>query len=209
MRDMKSKFFAVTVMLFVLVTGYGQSDSIQARVILIGDAGAFVKDKHHQVDAGAQMGKHPVLTAVKKNIKLDKKTVIVYLGDNLYKEGLPDDQTLGYQQAKAVLDSQISVTGGTGAKIVFIPGNHDWNNGGVHGWDAILREQEYIDRLANNSVKFYPGGGCPGPVEIKVSDDVTLVVMDSQWWLHESDKPGVESDCPSWKIYYRRTPGNW
>jgi hypothetical protein len=59
-----------------------------------------------------------------------------------------------------------------------------------------LREQGYIDRLANSNVRFYPEGGCPGPVEIKVSEDVTLVVMDSQWWLHESDKPGVESDCP-------------
>lgn len=191
---MKSKFFVIAVMLFVSALVHAQ-DSIQARVILIGDAGAFVKDKLHSVDAGTP-GKHPVVSAVKRNLKLDKKTIIVYLGDNLYKEGLPDDQTLEYQQAKAVLDSQISVADATGARIVFIPGNHDWNNGGVHGWDAILREEMYINRLANNNVRFYPGGGCPGPIEVKVSEDVTLVVMDSQWWLHESDKPGVESDCP-------------
>jgi hypothetical protein len=57
------------------------------------------------------MGKHPVITAVKKGISGWIRTlVIVYLGDNLYKEGLPDDQTLGYQQAKAVLDSQINIS---------------------------------------------------------------------------------------------------
>lgn len=191
---MKSKFFAVVISFLFLAAAIGQADSIQARVILIGDAGAFLSGTK-TVDAGATGGKHPVITAVKKQMKLDKKTVIVYLGDNLYKEGLPDDQTLGYQQAKAVLDTQISINSGTGARVIFIPGNHDWNNGGPHGWEAILREQEYIDRLANSSVQFFPKGGCPGPVEIPVSDDVTLVVMDTQWWLHESDKPGVESDC--------------
>jgi hypothetical protein len=45
-------------------------------------------------------------------------------------------------------------------------------------------------------VKFYPEDGCPGPVEVKVSDDVVLIIMDSQWWIHQYDKPGIESDCP-------------
>lgn len=164
-----------------------QKDTIQTRLVLIGDAGAFVKEAE---------GRHPVTDAVKKYVKLDKKTTVVFLGDNLYKEGLPDDQTLTYAQSKAVLDSQISVTRGTQAKIIFIPGNHDWNNGGPHGYEAIVRQQQYIDLLANASVSFFPREGCPGPVEIPVSKDVTLIVMDSQWWLHESDKPGVESDCP-------------
>jgi hypothetical protein len=181
---MKSKFFAVVVAFFIFMHCFSQADSIQARVILVGDAGAFVN------------GKHPVISAIRNNMKLDKKTIVVYLGDNLYKEGLPDDQTLEYQQAKAVLDSQINVNRGTGAKVIFIPGNHDWNNGGVHGYEAILREQQYIDRLSNSSVQFFPRGGCPGPVEIPLSDDATLVIMDSQWWLHESEKPGIESDCP-------------
>ncbi|HEX6915256.1 MAG TPA: BamA/TamA family outer membrane protein [Chitinophagaceae bacterium] len=187
---MKIRCLTVLLLLFSF-NAFAQVDSIQARVVLIGDAGAFVKE-----DRVGVPGKHPVISAVKKNIRLDSKTVVLYLGDNLYKEGLPDDQTLGYLDAKAVLDTQISVNRGTNAKIIFIPGNHDWNNGGVHGWDAVLREQQYIDRLSNNSVRFLPRGGCPGPIEIPVSEDVTLVVMDSQWWLHESDKPGVESDCP-------------
>ncbi len=192
---MKSKFFALVVALFFSVVVVGQADSIQYKVILIGDAGALVSNGE-PVKVGLPGGNAPVIQAIKKHLKLDEKTIVVYLGDNLYKEGLPDDQTLEYQQAKAVLDSQISIIEGTGAKVIFIPGNHDWNNGGVHGYDAILREQQYIDRLSNAKVQFYPRGGCPGPVEIPLSDDATLVVMDSQWWLHESEKPGVESDCP-------------
>lgn len=192
---MKNRSLAVLILLFPFYQSFCQPDSIQARIVLIGDAGSFVSG-NHTVNAGATEGKHPVIEAVKKNIRLDSKTIIVYLGDNLYKEGLPDDQTLGYAQAKAVLDSQINVAKSTGAKVIFIPGNHDWNNGGPHGFDAILREEQYINILSDNNVRFYPGGGCPGPVEIPVSADVTLVVMDSQWWLHEGEKPGVESGCP-------------
>jgi hypothetical protein len=32
-------------------------------------------------------------------------------------------------------------------------------------------------------------------VEIALGNDVTLVIFDSQWWLHLFDKPGIESDC--------------
>lgn len=191
---MKSRVVAVFLFNLFCLACFAQSDSIQARVVLIGDAGALIEGKT-PVKTGLSGGKAPVIDAVRSNLKLDKRTVIVYLGDNLYKEGLPDDQTLGYAQAKAVLDSQINIAKGSGARVIFIPGNHDWNNGGPHGYDAILREQQYINLLSDNNVRFYPSGGCPGPVEIPVSEDVVLVVMDSQWWLHEGEKPGVESDC--------------
>ncbi len=46
------------------------------------------------------------------------------------------------------------------------------------------------------NVKFRPEDGCPGPVEVSISEDVVLLIMDSQWWIHQYDKPGIESDCP-------------
>ena len=54
-------------------------DSIQARIILIGDAGQLTN------------GRHFVVSAAKRNIIFDKKTTVVFLGDNLYKTGLPDN----------------------------------------------------------------------------------------------------------------------
>ena len=136
------------------------------------------------------------MSAVKKNIILDKKTTIVFLGDNLYKNGLPDNTLPTYEIAKAPLDSQIQIAAKTDAKVYFVPGNHDWNNGASNGYEAILRVQSYIDFLSNDNVRMFPRDGCPGPVEAKITDDITLVMMDSQWWLHENDKPGIESDCP-------------
>lgn len=159
-------------------------DSIQARIILIGDAGDLKK------------GRHPVLSAVREKAKLDKKTTVIYLGDNLYSTGLPDEQAPLYDIRRAILDSQVSIADKTEAKVYFIPGNHDWNRGHAGGWDAILREAAYIDTLSGRNVSFLPAGGCPGPVEVSLSADVTMVIFDSQWWIHQYDKPGIESDCP-------------
>lgn len=174
------------VLLSVLVTSwcFSQNDTIQSRLILIGDAGDF------------KNGRHPVISAVKEKTKLDRKTTVLYLGDNLYSTGLPDEQSSIYDIRRNVLDTQIAIAKGTDAKVYFIPGNHDWDRGGRGGWDAIRRQQAYIDLKGDKNVKFYPEDGCAGPVEISLSAHVTLVIFDSQWWIHPYEKPGVESDCP-------------
>lgn len=158
-------------------------DTIAQRIVLIGDAGQLTN------------GKHPVVDAVRKLIKLDKKTTVLFLGDNLYKIGLPDDQNLNYELARAVLDSQLSVADSTDTQVYMVPGNHDWENGGRGGFEAIIRQQLYVDFLGKNNVEYYPKDGCPGPVEISLGKDVTLILFDSQWWIHPFDKPEIESDC--------------
>ena len=163
---------------------FGQDDSLQARIILIGDAGQLTN------------GHHPVVSSVRDNIKFDKKTTIIFVGDNLYQYGLPDDATPNYDKIKAALDSQIIIAKGTDAKVYFLPGNHDWNDGNRGGYETIVREQNYVDNFGEPNVVFYPKDGCPGPVEIDITPDVVLIIMDSQWWVHEYDKPGIESDCP-------------
>jgi len=159
-------------------------DSLQARIVLIGDAGQLTH------------GRHPVVAAVKNNIIIDKKTTIIFLGDNLYKPGFPDNSLPTYAMAKAPLDSQVQIAGTSKAKVYFVPGNHDWAGGGSNGYTSILMEQSYIDYLGNENVAMFPRDGCPGPVEVQINDDITLIMMDSQWWLHQYDKPGIESDCP-------------
>ena len=109
----------ITALLIAHLEGMAQADSVTTRVILVGDAGALIE------------GKPSVLQAIRKNVKLDKKTVIVYLGDNLYDAGLPHETYTRYSQIKAALDSQLNLVKGTSAKGYMIPGNHDWENGGV------------------------------------------------------------------------------
>lgn len=177
-------YFLVLIVCLGTVDAMAQSDTLLSRIVLIGDGGQFTK------------GKHPVADAVRRNIPMDAKTLVLYLGDNLYRVGLPDDSYVGYEQAKSVLDSQLSVVENTPARVIMIPGNHDWNNGGKDGYNSVVRQQYYVDLLGKKNVKYYPENGCPGPVEVSLNDDVVLVIMDSQWWIHPFDKPQVDSDCP-------------
>lgn len=162
---------------------HAQKDTIEARIVLIGDAGQLTN------------GHHPVVDAVRQLIPLDEKTTVLYLGDNLYRSGLPDEEYSDYLISRSVLDSQLSIADNTPAKVYMIPGNHDWENGGRNGWQTVIREQSYVDQLGKKNVKFYPENGCPGPVELSLSPDVTLVIFDTQWWIHPFDKPEIESDC--------------
>ncbi|WP_207497081.1 BamA/TamA family outer membrane protein [Aridibaculum aurantiacum] len=179
------KLAAGLVSMFCSAICVAQADTIQARLVLIGDAGKLFN------------GKQPVIESVRKNINLDKKTTVLYLGDNLYLDGLPDEQDLTYTELRAVLDTQVQVNRGTAARVYMIPGNHDWNNSSRYGLQFVQRQQELIDNLgAKQRVSFEPKDGCPGPVEVSLSDEVVLIMLDTQWWLHRWEKPGIESDCP-------------
>ena len=182
-RVMNKHFFLIALLSSLNLSLKAQEDTINQRIILIGDAGQLTN------------GKHPVVDAVRNLIKLDKKTTVLYLGDNLYKNGLPNDESSRYIASRAVLDSQLSIADGTPAKVYMIPGNHDWENGSSGGYDAILRQQLYVDFIGKKNVKYYPEDGCPGPVEVNLGNDVVMILFDSQWWLHPYDKPGIESDC--------------
>ena len=181
---MKFRFTGILLLLPFLLLAQ-RNDSLVSRIVLIGDAGALTPDKHHTV-----------VEAVEKYIPMDERTTVLFLGDNLYRHGLPDDQYQAYQAAKAVLDSQANIADHFKGKVYFIPGNHDWMNGAAGGYQAIVREQHYLDGLGKKNLKFYPEDGCPGPVQVAISDDVVLIMMDSQWWIHNNDKPGIESECP-------------
>ncbi len=125
------KIYLLIIILSCRFITFGQ-DSLQARIIFIGDAGELTK------------GHHPVVSAVRNNMKLDKKTTIIFVGDNLYKKGLPDESTPNINTIKAALDSQTVIADGTDAKVYFLPGNHAWEDGGRRGWDQIIREKENV-----------------------------------------------------------------
>ncbi len=153
------------------------------RIWLVGDAGKL------------KNGENPQLNLIRQSNLLDEHTTVLFLGDNIYPTGLPDSLSHSYADKKNILDQQINLVKGTAARGLLIPGNHDWLEGRSKGWDQIKHQAGYVQSLALPNVQFLPEGGCPGPVEIKLADNVLLVVMDSQWWLQQNERPGESSDC--------------
>ncbi len=177
------KGFGIILLLFVCNMCVAQ-DSVQARIVLIGDAGEL------------NFGRAPVVDAARDLIPMDEKTTVIYLGDNLYNYGLPDSIMPDYLALKNILDSQINIAKGTKAKVLFIPGNHDWSNEALNGLEVVKRQAAFVNAHNSNNVSFLPTEGCPGPVEYNINDNVVIIVYDSQWFIRKpGTKPGIESDC--------------
>jgi len=178
----------VSLVLLVCIgsaAGYAQSDRVIQRVYLVGDAGEL-KDGHH-----------PVCDWLKDHVDWnDTGNVLVYLGDNIYPHGMPSEGARGVDEARKIIDYQLSVVAGKRARAFFVPGNHDWKQGKPGGWQQVRNEENYIDSVGLPNVDFLPKGGCPGPVAVELGEKVVLVAMDSEWWLQQEDeRPGMESAC--------------
>jgi hypothetical protein len=119
---------------------------------------------------------------------------VVWLGDDLYPEGMPpeDDPTRAECERRLRVQADAGSQAGTQ---VFVPGNHDWKEGKKGGWDQVLRGEQFLEGYAGGANIWMPDGGCPGPVEVPLKEDIVLLVIDTQWWLHQYEKPGAESDC--------------
>jgi hypothetical protein len=119
----------------------------------------------------------------------------IYLGDNVYPKGFPAKGHRLRSESEFIMESQVRFAGATDSRTIFIPGNHDWEHWGRDGFQYILNQQAWIDSLNNPRVTLLPRDGCPGPIEVKVTERVVLVIIDTQWLIHQWDKPGEESSC--------------
>ena len=164
-----------------------EPDSVSEALFLIGDAGRPAK------------GGEPVLIALRQQLERSAgRATVVFLGDNVYPAGLP---TPGHQQRAEMerrLDDQVDAVKDTGARVLFIPGNHDWANGGPDGWEAVRRQEKRVEDRGGATVSYLPDDGCPGPAVLDVGERLRLVALDTQWWLHAHARPEhPTSSCPA------------
>lgn len=123
---------------------------------------------------------------------------VIFLGDNIYQSGMPSQADANRRKAELILDAQIRLikNGSDSSHIYFVPGNHDWKQGRKDGYKHILQQQAWFDSLNSTTVTMLPRDGCPGPVEVSLSENITLIILDTQWSLHKHDKPaGEDSPC--------------
>ncbi|MBT8390742.1 MAG: hypothetical protein HKP17_09585 [Ignavibacteriaceae bacterium] len=199
---MKFILLKITLYLFFALTVKGQSifwnslessfklNLITHRLILIGDAGEPAKDI-----------KEPVLVALEKYASFNPdSTLIVFLGDNIYPNGLPNENESGREEYERRLKEQIDAIVNSNAYGVFIPGNHDWKRGSEGGWERIKNQANFILNYGYNKVIFSPSNGCPGPTVFDFSDNIRLIVLDTQWWFQDKDeRPGkLDKLCEQW-----------
>ncbi|MEZ5082492.1 MAG: BamA/TamA family outer membrane protein [Bacteroidales bacterium] len=127
--------------------------------------------------------------------KEGEQSAIIILGDILYPLGLPDSTDKRYTEAKQNLDQILNTLDSFKGEIVFLPGNHDWSRGRQEGFESVTNEEKYIEQYLDRGNIYLPDLACPGPVEVELTQDITLIVFDSQWWFQKNEKPGADGEC--------------
>ena len=123
--------------------------------------------------------------------KASKNSTAIFLGDNIYPKGLPGKNNESRAFAEYQLKAQTSAVKDFKGEAIFIPGNHDWYSNGLKG---LKRQEKYIeDALGKNT--FLPENGCPIE-KVEISDDIVMIIIDSEWYLTNWDKhPTINDDC--------------
>ncbi|MBL6449764.1 metallophosphoesterase [Fulvivirga sp. 29W222] len=177
------------LVLFFSTGIYGQrnsTDTLSYSVFLIGDAGKITP------------GQQKIFEVLKQQLALvGENSGLIFLGDNLYPKGMPPAYSTDRAASEDAIDKQLSLTTDYKGKYYFVPGNHDWAQGRSYGWDYVQNQENYIEGKSGGENVFLPDNGCPGPVAVSLSEEVELIIVDTQWFLHGWDKPNeLQGDCP-------------
>ena len=157
-----------------IASGTGGANDMETTLILIGDAGWALSGD-------------PVLARVTEAAaERPDRTLVVFLGDNVYQDGLAPEGSPDRQRGEDILQTQIAIGRESGARLIFIPGNHDWDRGDTAGWDHIREQGRFIEA---NGAEMLPTDGCPGPDVVDYGSQLRIVALDTQWWLHSEAKP--------------------
>lgn len=141
-------------------------------------------------DGGDPSLNEPVLKTLGEWARKDAaKTSIVFLGDNMYPDGMTESRK---HEAEERLGPQLTVVKAAGVHGLFVPGNHDWVNGKAEGLSAVLAQEKFINDALADEMSFLPSGGSPGPVALelpKANPAARIIILNTQWWLHQHEKP--------------------
>ena len=153
---------------------------ISHRVVLIGDAGYFLEDD-------------PTLAALDDWATGTESASVVFLGDNIYNEGLTDEDR---ERGEKILAQQLAATD---VRKIVIPGNHDWGLlARNYNLKSIVNQQRFVDGWSNGTAEFIPKDGCMGPTTRVLRERegnrpaVVFVAVDPTPWIQER----IREYCP-------------
>lgn len=165
------------------VVRYPKEKEIEKTFYLVGDAGL-----------SPMGGMSDALTTFKNYLQTETTTgnFTLYLGDNIYPSGMDMEGHPRRTRSENMIDAQYKAVQDYEGPTIFIPGNHEWYNGGVVG---VARQEGYVASKFENRDSFKPRNGCPLE-SIPVTDAIQLIIIDTQWFLEDWNKnPTINEGC--------------
>jgi len=139
----------------------------------------------------------PATTRLKDQLSTISEGSLILLGNNGAKRGLTDSIHSNIRQkTEEVLRKKLDMLTDFRGDVYIVPGNHDWDDGGKRGFKRVLLLEQYVEEVLDREQDVVvPSNGCPGPYEVHVREDLVLLFLNTQWWLHEWTKPGPGDGC--------------
>jgi hypothetical protein len=122
-----------------------------------------------------------------------KESAAIFLGNQVHPNGLPDSTYKTWDLAHASLMAQLKILENYKGEIIAIPGIHDWAGGRKEGLEYVKNQRKYMEDYLDENKVFLPKKGRPGPVEVHLSKDIVLILIDSYWWCGSSF---IQRHCP-------------
>lgn len=124
--------------------------------------------------------------------------VVLMLGDIVYPTGMAAPGSAGYEQDSARVTDQVRLVSRplvarSGARMFFLPGNHDWGLREDQAGAKRLRNLgEFLDRARARGapVELAPKAGTGGPQAVDVGDRLRLLLLDTAWWVFDAEPSG-------------------
>ena len=222
MRNNSLRYFTYTLVLLYFLSGcigikpyYAKSelnwnktsppDSLKLKysVFLVGDAGKPSDNRQEPTLKLLQQQLFDSTRATGKDTNFSRpEDMVLFLGDNIYESGLPEPDASDRKEKERRMTEQLDVVKNFRGKKIIIPGNHDWNEMRPGGLAAVNREEAFVETYLNAGDTFLPSNGCPGPIELHPHDDLVVIVLDSEWWLHKYEKPiAPDNGCTAGSRY--------
>lgn len=135
-------------------------------------------------------GSIAILKAIVNASKNDDNAAFIALGNSTRSKGYPKNSE-ERKSEEAFLRSQVmDPLSDFNGEVIYIPGKYEWNKGGHKNLDDL---ESFLQD--NSKAEFWPNDGCPIERET-LSDEVELVMVDTQWYLEDWDKyPYINNDC--------------
>jgi len=129
----------------------------------------------------------------------NERTAIVWLGDNIYPVGLAPSTSVYHKEGRYRLIAQLETMSNFKGQKYVVPGNHDWY---TYGRIGLRRQEMLVDSFLHTTPNpneqrnyFIPDKGCGDPQIVELTDKLSLLLMDSHWFLNEDVRKGDQSPC--------------
>ncbi|NME69634.1 BamA/TamA family outer membrane protein [Flammeovirga aprica] len=176
---MKKFLYLFSFYFLFFIKGYAQDHT----VFLIGDAGLATKS-----DKVLQSFFEQIHRSDQEN------STVIFLGDNVYPHGLENVGEKKRTQGEEILKAQLEPLKSFKGDVFMVPGNHDYNRGKKNGLKRLRNEEKFVNSILGDST-LAPFDGCPDPVEIPLNDEVTLLLIDTQWLIFDYIETAEYNGC--------------